>query len=144
MQMGWQIPSAEVGLWQLVVNGMVIELEGQGTLVVEAGVDELSVRQSSTRALPKAFSLEQSFPNPFNPTTTIQYSLPEALRVSLKIYNISGQVVRDLVNEHQDAGKHQIIWDGLDSSGGLIANGVYFYELRAGENRALRKMLLLK
>ena len=81
---------------------------------------------------------------PFNPATKIQYSLPAAGSVSLKIYDIAGQVVRQLVDQHQNAGSHQALWDGLDAESAPTANGVYFYELMAGEYRALRKMLLLK
>ena len=62
----------------------------------------------------------------------------------MKIYDITGQVVRHLVNQQQVAGSHQVEWDGLDASGAPTANGVYIYELRAGEYRAVRKMLLIK
>ena len=141
MQLGWQIPQEERGLWQLVVNEKVIDLEGEGMLELVSGVDEVFVRQA---VLPQFYVLEQNFPNPFNPATTIQYSLPAAGPVSLKIYGIDGQVVRHLVSQHQNAGNHQAVWDGLDESGMQTANGVYLYELRAGEYRALRKMLLIK
>ena len=57
---------------------------------------------------------------------------------------MAGQVVRQLVNQHQGVGNHQVVWDGLDESGVQTANGVYIYELKAGEYRALRKMLLIK
>ena len=141
MQLGWQMPQKERVLWQLVVNGKVINLEGEGVLELVSGVDEVFVRQA---VLPQFYVLEQNFPNPFNPATTIQYSLPAAGPVSLKIYGIDGQVVRHLVSQHQNAGNHQAVWDGLDESGMQTANGVYIYELRAGEYRALRKMLLIK
>ena len=64
--------------------------------------------------------------------------------MSLKVYDMVGQVVRQLVNQHQNAGSHQAVWDGMDESGAPTANGVCIYELRAGEYRALRKMLLIK
>ena len=141
MQLGWQIPQEERGLWQLVVNEKVIDLEGKGKLELVSGVDEVFVRQA---VLPQFYTLGQNFPNPFNPATTIQYSLPEAGPVSLKVYDMAGQVVRHLVDQPQVAGSYQVVWDGLDASGAPTANGVYIYELKAGEYRALRKMLLIK
>ena len=140
----WKIPPEERGFWQLVVNGNVIDLEGEGILNVRPGEEEVYVRQAVGQVLAREYALQQNFPNPFNPGTTIQYSLPEAGPVSLKIYDMAGQVVRQLVNQQQVAGSHQVVWDGLDASGALTANGVYIYELKAGEYRALRKMLLIK
>ena len=141
LQLGWQIPPQDRGLWQLVVNEKVIELAGEGRLKIEAGADEVFVRQP---LVPQFYTLGQNFPNPFNPSTTIQYRLPRAGPVSLKVYDIAGQLVRHLVDRPQSAGSHQVIWDGLDASGAAAANGVYLYELKAGSYRALRKMLLLK
>ena len=144
MQLGWKIPPEERGLWQLVVNERVIDLEGEGLVSLEADVDQVFVRQVAGQGLPRVYALQQNFPNPFNPATTIQYSLPQAGPVSLKVYDMAGQVVRHLVAQDQVAGSHQVVWDGMDASGAPTANGVYLYELRAGEYRALRKMLLLK
>ena len=107
-------------------------------------VNEVFVHQVVGQVLPQVYALQQNFPNPFNPSTTIQYSLPQAGPVSLKIYDMVGQVVRHLVEQNQVAGSHQAVWDGLDKAGAPTANGVYLYELRAGEYRARRKMLLLK
>ena len=143
-QLGWNIPQEDSGLWQLLVNERVIDLQGEGMVALEPSVDQVFVRQAISQGLPQAFKLAQNFPNPFNPATTIQYSLPEAASVSLKIYDIAGQVIRHLIEQKQVAGSHQVVWDGLDQSGVPTANGVYFYELKAGEFRALRKMLLLK
>ena len=103
-----------------------------------------AVQQDLGNLLPRDFALEQNFPNPFNPGTTIQYNLPRAGPVSLKIYNIAGQVVRHLVDQPQNAGSWQAVWDGKDEFGAPAANGVYICELRAGEYRAQRKMLLIK
>ena len=141
MQLGWQISPAERGFWQLVVNEKAIDLEGEGMLDGVATTDEVFVRRT---LLPRIYVVGQNYPNPFTPTTTIQYSLPEAGLVSLKIYNMAGQVMRQLVYQQQSAGSYQAVWDGLDESGEPTANGVYIYELRAGAYRALRKMLLLK
>ena len=90
--------------------------------------------------------LRQNFPNPFNPATTIRYEVirPSVL-VSLAIYDIAGQRVRQLVRaQRRSAGPHEAIWDGRDDEDKLVANGVYMYQLRAGQFRQVRKMVLVK
>ena len=90
------------------------------------------------------FKLDQNFPNPFNPETTISYSLPEAAEVRLTIYGLTGQVVKTLVSARQVAGQYQIRWDGTDDFGRPVASGVYFYQLLSGARGDVRRMLLLK
>jgi hypothetical protein len=89
--------------------------------------------------LPGTFALGQNYPNPFNPTTTINYSLPKASSAQLIVYNLLGQKVATLVNEHQAAGNHTVQFDAKK-----LATGVYFYRLEAGSYVACKKMLLLK
>ena len=88
---------------------------------------------------PKEFKLEQNFPNPFNPTTTIQYQLPQDARVTLKIYDILGSEVATLVNEEQEAGYKEVQFTGSN-----IASGMYVYRLQAGEYISVKKMLMVK
>jgi hypothetical protein len=85
-----------------------------------------------------------NFPNPFNPETTINYSLKENTKVSLNIYNIKGQLVKVLVNDFQDAGEHSVIWNGIDSNGNRVGSGIYFYKFKAGDFQKIRKMVLIK
>ena len=93
---------------------------------------------------PEAFALVDNFPNPFNPTTTIQYALPQAADVELTVYNVLGQPVRTLVAEHQSAGRYAVEWDATDDSGHSLSSGMYFYRLQAGEEfREVKKMLLV-
>ncbi len=94
--------------------------------------------------LPKEFALEPNYPNPFNPSTTIRYALPQAAKVELKIYNILGQVVRKLVDEEQTAGFYEKLWDGKDQSGRPVSTGIYFYQIRAGDFIQSKKMQLIK
>ncbi|MCH7954230.1 MAG: choice-of-anchor D domain-containing protein [Candidatus Marinimicrobia bacterium] len=89
--------------------------------------------------IPKTYSLSQNFPNPFNPTTTFTYSLPEAAHVNIQIYNILGERVVTLVNERTDAGSHVVTWNA-----GNAATGIYFYRIRAGNYNDVKKMLLIK
>lgn len=96
-------------------------------------------------ALPLANALSQNYPNPFNPETTIRYDLSSDAIVSLTIYNVMGQVVRQLVDgESLAAGQYQAVWDGRNESGVGVASGMYFYLLHAGDYVAKRKMVLLR
>jgi hypothetical protein len=93
---------------------------------------------------PESFSLFQNYPNPFNPQTQINYALPQACHVRVTIYNLLGQRVRVLVDEHQNAGFRRIGWDGKDEQGVEAASGVYFYRLETGGFIETKKMLLLR
>ena len=94
--------------------------------------------------LPHEFSLEQSFPNPFNPITTIGFAVPARGDVELVIYNLAGQQARTLVSAVVEVGNHSVTWDGRDDLGRELASGVYMYRLQAGERVASRRFLLLK
>jgi methionine-rich copper-binding protein CopC len=94
--------------------------------------------------LPTDFALNQNYPNPFNPTTTISFALPQSVDVRLSVYNLLGQEITTLVDEHMEAGTHEVVWPGTDRDGHSVASGVYFYRLTAGEYTASRKMTLVK
>jgi len=95
-------------------------------------------------AHPTQYSLDQNFPNPFNPSTTIMYSLKDPGHVTLNIYNVLGQNVRTLVDEYQDAGTYTKIWDGCDETGNVTASGMYFYRIKAGDFTEIKKMVMVK
>ena len=84
-------------------------------------------------------SLRDAYPNLFNPITTISFSLPEASQVILRVYDVQGQVVARLVNGWQDAGSHNVAFDGTN-----LASGIYVYRLTAGGFNATGKLILLK
>jgi hypothetical protein len=89
--------------------------------------------------------LGQNYPNPFNPTTTIAFTVRERSRVSLRIYNVAGQLVRTLVDDVRAAGvSHTVDWDGRNARGRSVASGVYFYRLVTKDATMTRKMVLLK
>jgi hypothetical protein len=94
--------------------------------------------------LPSQFTLGQNYPNPFNLTTTIDFSVPHRSRVSIHVYNILGQQIRPLLNEHMPAGHYSVLWDGTDSHGRAVSSGVYFYRLQVDDYADTKKMLLLK
>jgi hypothetical protein len=89
---------------------------------------------------PEEYDLAQNFPNPFNPSTVITYSLPRAEPVRLVVYNLLGQEVRTLVDGVRPAGSHTVRWDGTDNHGLRVAAGVYLYRLYAGSQTLTRKM----
>lgn len=89
-------------------------------------------------------SLAQNFPNPFNPMTTISYTLAEENHVSLKVFNMSGRLVATLVNGVQGLGLHSVVWYGTSNKGQPVSSGIYIYRLTAGETKESNKMLLLK
>jgi hypothetical protein len=99
-------------------------------------------------AVPVEFALHQNYPNPFNPETTIRFDVPAVseknIRVRLSVYNISGQLVRTLLDEEREAGVHEIRWDSRDNTGNLVASGIYLYSISAGDFFATKKMMLLK
>ena len=100
--------------------------------------------KSSELNLPKIYKLCQNYPNPFNPTTTIKYQLPEETKVKITIYNILGQNVRTLVDTKQNAGYHNIVWNGMDNNNRPLASGIYFYKLQVHNQSFVKKCILLK
>jgi len=95
--------------------------------------------QAPLAVVPANFMLQQNYPNPFNPFTTIGYDLAEPARVTLTIYTVTGTVVARLVEEEQSAGSYSRIWDAAQNP-----SGIYFYELKAGSYRQVKRMLLMK
>jgi hypothetical protein len=93
----------------------------------------------------RAFRLHQNQPNPFNPATTIEFAIPAAASARLEVFDAQGRLVRTLaVREYAGPARDRIVWDGADDHGKVVASGLYYYKLTAGEYRATRKMLLLK
>ena len=97
------------------------------------GVDELK------NLIPTDYSLSQNYPNPFNPSTTINFGLPNASSVSLKVYNILGEEVANLVNKVMPAGYHTVVFDASK-----LASGLYIYRIEAGSFVQVKKMMMLK
>ncbi len=93
---------------------------------------------------PKNFDLAQNYPNPFNPTTTINYSLSQNGRVSLKIFDALGGLVKNLVNSEQRTGTYSVMWDGKNNDGLAVPSGIYLYRLKAVGKSLSKKMILLK
>ena len=159
---------AEAGVLTVVAHGdvvadgeMMLNLVFRPTTEIASTTLEITDNQTYDRALgvnrlalpapvslqtrPAVFSLADNYPNPFNPTTTLQYALPQAADVALTVYNVLGQPVRTLVAERQNAGRYTVEWDATNDQGHRLSAGMYFYRLQAGGDfREVKKMLLLK
>ena len=93
---------------------------------------------------PISMSIDGNFPNPFNPSTTISFSLPESGHASFTVFNLSGQKIRTLIDEPMSLGNHTIVWDGTDDTGRTVAGGIYLTRLNVGGTVATGKMVLVK
>ena len=98
-----------------------------------------SIKEKEHKIIPKEFALAQNYPNPFNPITTIGFSLPQNTKVVIKVYDILGRLVKELVNEYKTAGVYNVKFDGTNFS-----SGVYFYKIEAGTFVDTKKMVLVK
>lgn len=94
---------------------------------------------SQIEEIATTYSLAQNFPNPFNPTTNISFSLPKAGFVNISVYDITGKLVQELVNNNMSAGKYNTTWDADN-----FASGVYFYKIQSGDFTEMKKMSLIK
>ncbi|MDH3889767.1 MAG: T9SS type A sorting domain-containing protein [candidate division Zixibacteria bacterium] len=94
--------------------------------------------------MPESYILSANYPNPFNPSTTIEYNLPTRSQVRVEVLNALGQTVRLLVDAPVSAGLHRVVWDGHSQDGTPVASGVYYYRIVAGDLINARKMILLK
>ncbi|MCD6161597.1 MAG: right-handed parallel beta-helix repeat-containing protein [candidate division Zixibacteria bacterium] len=94
--------------------------------------------------IPYVYQLNHNYPNPFNPNTTISFSLADPGYTSISIYNILGQKVNNLVDEYKSSGNYSVIWDGRNKSGTTVSSGIYFYRIESGEFIDTKKMLLLR
>ena len=104
-----------------------------------------NVTGAGTPVVPDGFALEQNVPNPFNPTTTIHYDVPAGGGVvAIRVFDVSGRLVRTLVDANQTPGVKSVIWNGADDRGRGVASGLYFYKMSAPGFTSTRKMLLLQ
>ena len=94
--------------------------------------------------IPSDYELYQNYPNPFNPTTKIKFSIPKMGNVEIKVYDILGRELVELVNEDFSAGSYSVTWDGKNDYGSQVPSGVYIYTIRSGQFISSKKMILLK
>ncbi len=115
-------------------NPGLLKFNARGTIVVNL---------EGTR-IPKEYCLRQNYPNPFNPTTTLRYELPEPGKVEVRIFDLQGRLVNQLVSEYQEVGKYSVVWNGCDNRGYQVPSGIYIYQLKSGSFCKTRKAVLMK
>ncbi len=115
--------------------------EKHSVTVMDFSGSMTAVEESAGR-IPRQFRLMQNFPNPFNPSTTIEYELAVSAHVVLRLYDMLGREIMTLADENQSAGRHSLVWDGRDNLGNPVISGVYFYRLRAENGFSQTKKLL--
>ena len=141
-----------------MICSLFIKNSGTGTIIGSVGLKSITglgyspmvtAVDNENIEIPSVYTLEQNYPNPFNPSTQIKFSLPVISNVKIVVYNLIGEVVREIVNTELNSGVHTVQWNSEDESGKRVSSGVYFYELRANEidgkqfNQVM-KMVLLK
>ena len=123
-------------------NQIAVATHGRGIFI--RPLDSLNVFDNKMNDFALEIELSQNFPNPFNPSTTLSFVLPQETNVKIIIYDMSGRLINELVNNKMTAGKKSIVWDGLDSKGVPVSSGIYIYSITTNHNSLSRKMVLLK
>ncbi|MDP7608305.1 MAG: T9SS type A sorting domain-containing protein [Candidatus Marinimicrobia bacterium] len=118
-----------------------VKVTGDDRVLFVNRYDYLSI---AAEGVPLEFALHENYPNPFNPTTTLRFDLPEVSDITLTIYNMLGQRVRTFNMQSTPAGYHSIKWNATNDYGDPVGAGVYLYQLRANQYVKTRKMVLLK
>jgi len=149
-------PDLKITVWPIATSGKLFlnMVDERGISICEKTVGDkeasipIPVRFGNAEELkdlqPSHFELKGNYPNPFNPETVIKFNLPQDSRVTLRVYNILGQVVNTVVDEVLPAGAHAVVWDGKNEQGKDVASGVYFYRIKAGDFESTQKMTLLR
>ncbi len=129
----------EIGNWVLVdeISGTEYVLSENGTVEITESTERLTLYRNTL--IPEHFALYQNYPNPFNPVTTIRFDLAEVSEVSLKVFDLTGREVAELVNGRVMSGSYSVEWDASDAS-----SGIYIYKLTLGERQLTKKMVMLK
>jgi len=134
--------------WDILGNYRIWDGDGDQIAIIDMGAYEYGAPHvgigDEVMAETKIRTSLQNYPNPFGPQTTIQYGMDQESRVSLKLYNLSGQEVRVLVDEHQGVGVQTTIWDGRDDSGKTVSSGVYFLRLQTGGYTVTKKLSVMR
>ena len=124
-------------------NDEVIEysetLTFENNMIVGDGFSTFGLSRERDLSQPKAYSISDAYPNPFNPVTSFEYTIPEDGLVQVAIYDISGRMVSELVNGYQSAGSYPVVWDAQE-----LSSGVYMVNMTAGDYSTIQKVMLIK
>lgn len=141
----------------LYVDGSLVtmsfDVDGSREAIEKLNIADFRLNGGQLKAtienLPKLFALLQNYPNPFNPETWIPYRLSETGDVSITIFNVNGQMVRQLHLGSKMPGYYvdksrAAYWDGANESGEAVSSGIYFYQMQAGQNTSVKKMIIVR
>ncbi|MDK9699602.1 MAG: T9SS type A sorting domain-containing protein [bacterium] len=106
--------------------------------------DNVGVAEPGSSELPQMVDIGNNYPNPFNPTTTISYSMPKRGNVEVNVFDLQGRLVRNLLQAEQMPGEHQVMWDSRNDVGAPVSSGTYFYQVRVDGVSGTKQMILLK
>jgi len=124
-------------------NDEVIEygetLTFENNMIVGDGFNTFGLSRERDLSQPKAYGISDAYPNPFNPVTSFEYTMPEDGMVQVAIYDISGRMVSELVNGYQSAGSYPVVWDAQE-----LSSGVYMVNMTAGDYSTIQKVMLIK
>lgn len=138
----------EAGSYFLAVSIFDLDTSGPSisdyTLTVTGDLATPTSVAEGPQSIPTEYLLSENYPNPFNPTTKINYAIAEAGRVQLKIYNALGQEIAALVDDFRLTGDYEVSWDGTNFSGSRVSSGLYFYKIKTADFSQTKKMILLK
>jgi len=123
--------------WKQLNSGVILQIDKENDSIID---DTLILGKT----LPSAFALLQNYPNPFSVGTSIDYQLPTDCNVELKIYDITGHLIKVLISDGKIAGHHTVHWNGKNDLGEKIVDGVYFYHIKAGEFSQTKKMVFTR
>jgi hypothetical protein len=141
----WTAPPGATGDVTLYIAGHQGSVSGANTNLSFVSSEIVTdVEENGSPDVPGGYLLSNNYPNPFNPSTSIAFDLPQRSHVTIDIFNLMGQEVARLVDEEYPAGSHTVTWNGMSSDGQSVPTGIYFYRLKAGDFIATKKMLLLK
>ncbi|MFC1537887.1 FlgD immunoglobulin-like domain containing protein [Candidatus Latescibacterota bacterium] len=149
MKLGTNVPAGMESTIEYAAIDKLEDMEENGNVLSEDPVDvdpPPADEPTAVEDLPDAFALSKNFPNPFNPTTTIEYAIPAdgAGHVELVIYNINGQKVRTLVSETKEAGYYNVVWDGRNDYGEMSSSGLYLFRIVSGSFSKVERMTFMK
>ena len=140
----WTTPDITCSTCRVKVNAFytsgdsAVDISDADFSIGEVGVEDEEPQ------VPRVFALNQNYPNPLDPQATISYSLPKSCKVSLKIYNIKGQLVETIVDDFQQPGYYSVVWNGKNDNNESVYSGIYLYRIRAGDFMDTKKCVILK
>ncbi|MDD5071291.1 MAG: T9SS type A sorting domain-containing protein [Patescibacteria group bacterium] len=143
----WEIHSPANGLPSNFIRAIFVDKNSVKWFLTDQGVssfDDRTPTSVETEETPQSINLRGNFPNPFNPSTTIEFTVSSDNPVALDIYSVAGQKVRTLVNGRLTVGVHSVVWDGRDETGLAVSSGIYLCRITAGNFTSVHKMTLAR